>query len=188
MKLRTIFLFFVLITSLVHCGEVVMDQDPDLSLGLESIYYYKGQKFSGKMKSIHPNGTVRITTFLNGLEDGLTSDTYPNGQISAEYFYKQGKRIGTHRGWYEDGKARFQFSYIDDLADGDHWEWYESGKVFRYAKFNKGLNVGTKVWRKDGKIYSNYTYSPERLYGVVGSKLCFKLKGDETNQKTVINP
>lgn len=188
MNLKHITIFIIMFTSLLHCGEVVMDNDPEISLGLESTYFYKGQKFSGKMKSIHPNGTIRITSFLNGLEDGPTIDIFPDGQRSAEYFYKQGKRTGIHRGWYENGKARFQYSYQDDLAVGDHWEWHEDGKVYRYAKFENGINVGTKVWRKDGKIYSNYTYSPERLYGVIGSKLCFKLKGDETNKKTIINP
>jgi antitoxin component YwqK of YwqJK toxin-antitoxin module len=165
-----------------------MDNDPNLTIGLESIYFYKGQKFSGLMKSIHPNGTIRITRFKDGLEDGRMYDTFPNGNLESEYFYIEGKRVGTHQGWYENGKARFQYSYKNGLADGDHWEWHEEGPVYRYARFEKGVNVGTKVWRRDGKIYSNYTYTPERLYGVVGSKLCFKLKGDETNKKTVINP
>ncbi|MCE9500366.1 MAG: membrane-binding protein, partial [Leptospira sp.] len=98
----------------------------------------------------------------------------------------KGKRVGIHKGWYENGNPRFWYEYKDGLSDGDHWEWHEEGNPYRYGKYIKDQNVGQKVWRKDGKIFSNYVYTKEKLYGVVGSKLCFKLKGDETNKKTVI--
>ncbi|TGN17715.1 membrane-binding protein [Leptospira idonii] len=164
-----------------------MDNDPNFSIGYDSVYFYQGVPFTGIMKSVHPNGIIRVTEMKEGKEDGRTYDTYLNGQLAAEYFYRNGKSIGVHKGWYEDGKPRFEFSYDEEgLSDGDHWEWHEEGNPYRYGRFEKGNLIGQKVWRKDGKIFANYSYTSERLYGVLGSKLCFKLKGDETNQKTVI--
>ncbi len=190
MRFKNLMVLAFMMIHLLSCAEeIIMDNDPNLTIGLESVYFYKGQKFSGILKAIHPNGIVRLTNFKDGLEHGRTFDTFPNGNLAAEYFYDQGKYVGIHRAWYESGKARFRYEYNDaGQAHGDHWEWHDEGNVYRYTRYDQGITVGTKIWRKDGKIYANYTYTPERLYGVVGSKLCFKLKGDETNKKTVINP
>jgi antitoxin component YwqK of YwqJK toxin-antitoxin module len=191
MKFKIFLFSYLFVMLLSSCGgeEILQDSDPNLSIGLESVYFYKGQPFTGVLKAVHPNGIVRLTRFKDGLENGRTFDVFPNGSLSAEYFYDKGKSVDRHRGWYASGKPRFSYDYNKDgLVEGEQWDWYEEGNVYRYARFSKGINIGTKVWRKDGKIYSNYTYTPERLYGVVGAKLCFKLKGDESNKKTVINP
>ncbi len=190
MRIQLICVFCFILFSLPHCGgKIVMDNDPEITIGLESVYFYRGERFTGIMKAIHPNGIIRLTNFKDGLEDGRAFDTFPNGLLAAEYFYNKGKFVGVHRAWYESGKARFRYEYNEQgLAHGEHWEWHEEGNVFRYSRYENGVSIGTKVWRKDGKIYSNYAFTPERLYGVIGSKLCFKLKGDESNQKTVINP
>ncbi len=184
-----LFIFAILVGTTACAKTVVMDNDPELSIGLESVYFYKKQKFSGILKAVHPNGTVRLTEFKEGWEDGRAIDTFPNGNLAAEYFYRQGKFRGIHKAWYETGKARFRFEYNEKgEANGEHWEWYPEGNVYRYSRYEDGNLVGTKIWRKDGKVFANYTYTKERLYGVVGAKLCFKLKGDESNQKTVVNP
>ncbi|HMZ61193.1 MAG TPA: membrane-binding protein [Leptospiraceae bacterium] len=181
--------FFLLLLSLllIHCGpEIHMDNDPNFTLGYESVFSYKGVPYTGIMLSVHPNGVRRETEYKDGLEHGKTSNTYADGRPAAEYFFEKGKRIGIHKGWYENGKPRFWYEYKDGMAHGDHWEWHEEGIPYRYGRFENNVNIGQKVWRKDGQIYSNYIYTEQRIYGVQGSKLCFKLKGDETNTRTVV--
>lgn len=179
-------LFITILTLFVlHCSpEMHNENDPNFTLGYEGIIYYKGKLYSGLQIAEFPNGVKRVIEIKNGREEGRTYDTYSNGTLSAEYFYKNGRKVGIHRGWYEDGKPRFRYGYLDGENHGENWEWQPDGKVYSFFKYDKGKLVGQKIWRKDGQIYANTIYTPEKVYGVKGSKLCFTVKGDETGKKT----
>lgn len=179
--LNLVFLFPIIL----NCSqEIHKENDPDFTLGYEGVIYYKGNLYTGVQVAEFPNGVKRVIEVRNGKEDGRTYDTYPNGSTSAEYFYKNGKKVGTHRGWYEDGTPRFHYEYSDGENHGEHWEWQPDGKIYSLFKYNRGKIIGQKVWRKDGQIYANTIYTPEKVYGVKGSKLCFTVKGDDTGKKT----
>ncbi|HNO22339.1 MAG TPA: hypothetical protein PKK94_05135, partial [Leptospiraceae bacterium] len=58
--------FFLLLLSLllIHCGpEIHMDNDPNFTLGYESVFSYKGVPYTGIMLSVHPNGVRRETEY-----------------------------------------------------------------------------------------------------------------------------
>jgi hypothetical protein len=178
------YLFFFILLLNFCSSETHPDNDPNFTLGENEIWYYKDKLYTGYQVAEYPNGVKRQSEFKEGLQDGLTFDVHPSGQIMAEYPYKAGKKVGVHKGWYDDGKPRFWFEYKDGLNHGEHWEWLPTGKIYRYGRYDNDRIIGEKVWRKDGLIYSNYIYTPKKLYGVVGSKLCFTVKGDDTKKKT----
>jgi len=184
LMLRCSFIFFILL--FINCSpEEYPENDPNFTLGYEGVVSYKGKIFSGFQIASYPNGLKRKIEIKNGLQDGRTFDIYPNGVLASEYFYKEGKKVGIHRGWYESGHPRFYYEYNSAGENhGDHWEWQDNGHVYRISKFENGRLIGEKIWRKDGQIYSNYIYTPEKLYGVKGSKLCLTVKGDDTKKKT----
>jgi hypothetical protein len=146
---------------------------------------YKGEIFTGFQVTSFPYGVTRTAEFKNGLQDGRTFDIHQNGQLMSEYFYSNGKKVGIHKGWYESGKPRFWYEYNSNGEnDKEHWEWLEDGRVYSISKYDNGKLIGQKIWRRDGLVYANTIYTPEKVYGVKGSKLCLTVKGDDTKKKT----
>ncbi len=153
----------------------------DQNLSYEGVFLvYKKEKFTGLLVTeFEVNGVLRKTPYVNGILEGKEEEIFPNGQIASERFYKEGRRVGVHRGWFENGQIRFQYEYEDGLMHGSLWEWNPKGELYSYAKMNKGEEVGRKVWREDGQIYANYVFRNGRTIGLPGAKLCRQVKGDE---------
>ena len=178
-------LFLFLLFNLYCSPPSYLENDPNFTYGLESILSYKGEIFTGFQVTPFPNGITRTAEFKNGLQDGRTFDIHQNGQLMSEYFYSAGKKVGIHKGWYPGGNPRFWFEYNDKgESNRDHWEWQENGNVYSIFSYDNGKLIGQKVWRKDGLVYANTIYTTEKVYGVVGSKLCLTVKGDDSKKKT----
>ncbi len=178
-------LFLFLLYNLYCSPPSYLENDPNFSYGLESVLSYKGEIFTGFQVTSFPYGVTRTAEFKNGLQDGRTFDIHQNGQLMSEYFYSNGKKVGIHKGWYESGKPRFWYEYNSNGEnDKEHWEWLEDGRVYSISKYDNGKLIGQKIWRRDGLVYANTIYTPEKVYGVKGSKLCLTVKGDDTKKKT----
>lgn len=158
----------------------VDEHDPQIKI-VEGKYYFRDQPFSGILVSNLMTGTRLKIPYLNGMRDGVMQEWFANGQLAAERPYQADIKIDKHRGWYENGALRFEYNFSAGEHDGDFWEWYESGQVYRYKKYDKGREIGLKVWRKNGRIYLNYVAFKGQNYGLLGGRLCITVKGEETD-------
>ncbi len=172
--------FLIVILFCIRCGKIeIAATDPGIEYDGATLIYKK-EKFSGYLVTeFEANGVLRKTPYLGGILEGKEVEIFPNGQIASERFYKEGKRVGVHKGWFENGQIRFQYEYEDGLMHGSLWEWNKKGELYSYAKMNKGEEIGRKVWREDGQIYANYVFRNGRTVGLPGAKLCRQIKGDE---------
>ena len=110
--------------------------------GEQTIYYYKNQKYSGKIIERSNIASTRILTyyvthgladsllghykngvferkfyFKNGLEDGRFEMRYINDKLYVEQHYKQGKPHGSFKRWNDSGKLLMHKSYINGIID-----------------------------------------------------------------------
>ena len=69
---------------------------------------------------------------------------------------------------------------------GKHIQWYDSGQIYSEINYLNGKPFGsTKVWRKDGKLRSNFVIRENgRRYGLAGIKRCTKID----TEKQIIEP
>lgn len=75
--------------------------------------------------------------------------------------YKDGKKEGLSRNWYENGQLYNERNYKDGERDGLETDWYDSGILQSKQKFKDGRRVGTfrGWWESNGKLQYEYEYS-----------------------------
>ncbi|MDF3818740.1 hypothetical protein P3G55_02450 [Leptospira sp. 96542] len=167
-------------------NKTVNSDDPDIVF-LDETVFYMGKPFTGKLvDGKDPFSIKRITPFVGGKIDGIEKDIHPNGRLSAERKFSDGKRVGLHRGWYPNGNLRFEASYaLSGKLHGKQKEWYESGKPYTYTEIKDGEEVGKKIWREDGQLYANYVFKDGRIFGLTGGKLCNQIRGNQNGETNV---
>lgn len=104
---------------------------------------------------------------------------FKDGGIKKKQFYMFGKPIGTHFEYYKSGKLMKKIDFRNGLHHGEYIEWYESGQVYIYRNYKDGHLTGHKMWRPNGRIYSNYVYKKGKRLGISGGKLCFTTKDSQ---------
>ena len=144
--------------------------------------YYYGNRFSGHVYDLYPNGDTSITTaYYDGREEGWQQQWYSSGEKMEERFYAQGKKQGRHRAWWPDGQPKFIYNFEGDLHEGEAKEWYSNGQPYRDFHYHSGQEDGRQqMWWPDGRLRANYVVKDGEQYGLIGRKLC-KNPVNETN-------
>jgi antitoxin component YwqK of YwqJK toxin-antitoxin module len=84
---------------------------------------------------------------------------YNNGQLSAEYNYKEGKRDGISCGWYPSGQLLSECNYKEGKRDGICREWYASGQLEFERNYKEGKRDGIRRrWYANGQLLSECNY------------------------------
>ena len=97
----------------------------------------------------------RIEYWLAGEMVG-TKTFRKDGEIGEEHF-KDGKRHGLLRCWYENGKLRFVSPFKDGESHGMIQRWYRNGaKWIEVSRKNGKLHGPMKEWSKAGNIKDGY--------------------------------
>jgi len=146
---------------------------------------YQGKPYTGKTISFHPGGQKATEeSFRNGRRDGVLRRWFDTGLLAFESNYKMGKRYGRTSSWWINGNLRSQRNYIDDRAEGFAWEWYRDGNKFKKYHFTMGQPSGLQQgWRTNGKLFSNFEFRNGRAYGLRKAKLCINLE----DEKLILN-
>jgi antitoxin component YwqK of YwqJK toxin-antitoxin module len=126
----------------------------------------KNQKFSNDIRD--PKNGVRNWYYEN--EDG--NYKHKNNKLAAIEVFKNGKRDGEWKEYYENGNLKWLKHFNNDKEDGEWREFYESGKLKKKINFKDGKvhgecisyyesgEIETSSFYKDGfrfHIYSYYT-------------------------------
>ena len=101
--------------------------------------------------------------------------------------YRQGKKIGIHKGYYENGNPKFEYHFIQGEHHGIAKEWYENGQDYKFFHYNMGYEEGSqKAWWENGVIRANYVVKNGRRYGLIGLKLCMNPENSVKNLNSKI--
>jgi antitoxin component YwqK of YwqJK toxin-antitoxin module len=83
---------------------------------------------------------------------------HKNGQLAAEFFYKNGKREGLARTWHENGQQKSEQPYRNDRMHGRARCWWPNGKVVTDETFKDGVREGLyQDWNEDGVLTTKGT-------------------------------
>ena len=136
--------------------------------------FYNDIKYSGFVYTLYnAKDTMQIAGFLNGVEEGVQKKWYLNKQIASERFYRAGKKIGKHLGYWENGQPQFEFYFENGEYHGIAKEWYQNGQAYRSFHYEHGYEQGSqKMWWENGIIRANYVVKNGRRYGLIGLKIC----------------
>jgi antitoxin component YwqK of YwqJK toxin-antitoxin module len=105
--------------------------------------------------------------FVNGLKEGK-SYTYYNkgGKLDSELFYKNGKKDGIQKYFYESGNLKRLRKYKNGIQISETY-FYESGEKAGEAKFSNSTKMIGKILYKNGNIKSKFNINMKNDSGKV---------------------
>jgi antitoxin component YwqK of YwqJK toxin-antitoxin module len=115
----------------------------------------------------HPDGTPKLVRYYE--QDGNIRDLvreiqyYPNHQKFYEGEFKNNKKHGDWKVWYQNGNVWSEGSYKEGLDEGDRTGYYEDGKVHFKGQYSKGKMTGTwSFYDESGKLVKEIDYDKQQ--------------------------
>lgn len=181
------FLFMFLLVVLVSCGDATVDADkqpittlkqPNCNeiewvydtIGLDELFFKGWIKEKIEQGQIPHTGTIiecdnitdkvrHLINYKDGKRDGVQKRWYDNGQLWIEMNYKDGKGNGLMRSWYENGQLLYKAYQKYGKLDGKEKWWYENGQLNAENNYKDGKIRGqAKVWHENGKLHNVINY------------------------------
>lgn len=135
----------------------------------------------GLITWFHPNGNIsRITTFVNGKEQGQSFRYYPNNAKEEDRYYENGKMEGRWFTYNEQGDTIKIKNYENDSLHGPYFLYnaghslklksnYKHGKLDgEYVLYESADILDCKGAYKDGKMQGTWEYF--HLNGKIASR------------------
>jgi antitoxin component YwqK of YwqJK toxin-antitoxin module len=142
------YLFVFLLLGLVSCGDASSNASENVKPKLKEYSIYE---------ITIPNDTMAFFKYDMKPVTGFVREWYLNGgQVKSECNYKDGKRDGAKRFWYEDGQLKSECNYKDGKRDGAEKGWYEDGQLKSECNYKDGKWDLWKGWNEDGQLQFNY--------------------------------
>jgi len=116
-------------------------------------------------------GTTTVSTYINGVKNGLEIKYYPNGDVFSKVNYVNGKMDGVY---YRDGAiytSSKKITYKNGILDGPYESEHRPHKNYRYEMsltFVNGKKEGiAKKFSSRGTLMAEYYYENDLLEGEV---------------------
>jgi antitoxin component YwqK of YwqJK toxin-antitoxin module len=120
--------------------------------------------------------TLTIANYLNGLNHGIWTKFYSNGNKQEKREFNLGKKINAFSQWWDNGHKKLEYFFVNDEYEGICREWNSSGLLTKAMTYNNGHEDGSQKWWYDsGKIKANYIIHDGRRYGLLGTKNCINI-------------
>jgi antitoxin component YwqK of YwqJK toxin-antitoxin module len=89
---------------------------------------YQGELFTGEVVERSPQGQIiALTTYVKGMEDGLSAEWYPTGERKAEGSARYGTAVGVHEEWHRNGNPATRVEFDDQGKMLSRQRWAEDG-------------------------------------------------------------
>lgn len=103
-----------------------------------ALVVHNGVPFTGEVVEKAPNGEiVAVTSYVNGREDGPSTEWYPSGQLKARGVARFGHAIGMHQVWHPNGQLAAETEFDDQGLQLSNREWDEAGNVIAEATYRR---------------------------------------------------
>lgn len=141
------FIFFSAET-VVNSSELFCSNENEIVVCMDK----KLKPFSGKAVAKNNNGFVRsITSYKNGLIDGVSKIYYDNGQLKEENTYRKGKAEGVSRGYYENGQLLGEIHNKNGELSGKIKMYYDDGSVLIDGMVEDGEMTYASCYSQEGE-------------------------------------
>lgn len=177
-------IYLIVVVVILNACDSAISQVTKLTIGdvgLElknGVLEYNHTPFNGALTGYDSvNKTYSEVEYVDGKKHGEERKIYDNKVIAEIRFYKNGYKVGTHKGWYNDGNVKFEYHYNDrGMYNGSFKEWYTNGQPLKSFNFKNGKEDGSqKMWLSNGNIRANYVVKNGERYGLVGLKKCYTI-------------
>ena len=180
-------IYILLCVSLLSCQDkvggqlILLSENKQLSTQ-NGVLIYNNTPFSGAVKTFDEvNQTNNITNYTEGKRDGEERKMFKNDSLAEYRFYKNGRKVGIHKSWFENGQQKFEYPYSQNgVYHGTLKEWYSNGQQVKEFNYVDGKESGTqKMWLSNGNIRANYTVVNGERFGLIGLKKCYSVKTND---------
>lgn len=108
----------------------------------------------------HPDEGVRCN--LRGQAfTGVAFKPGPNGQVRAEWTFRDGLQWGPQRTWYESGQLVSAAYAVAGFAHGVIRHWWPDGEKSAVEYVQYGVTLRAKDWDRQGRVVRDYTVESE---------------------------
>ncbi len=124
----------------------------------------KDGKRHGTWTNYYANGIVRdITTYQNGLKEGIAITIDARGDLTSKAYYHQGKLEGEYLN-YDGRRITEKRFYNNGLLEGTLTKYYRNGKVMEESPYKNGVRHGLSKWYdQQGNLTIQYEYDNGEL-------------------------
>ena len=131
---------------------------------------YNMGKLDGEQKKYGFAQNTRVLksslSYKNGVYDGLNTEFTETGLVRNQTQYKEGKKHGTSRWYYNNGKMAMLQTYSNDMLNGPQKIYNQQGNVT--SEGDNQNNQKSGVWTEyydNGKIKSQGAYTADKQTG-----------------------
>lgn len=89
--------------------------EDDLDFDEDLIFTYQGKRFTGIGYETSPDGGLSEVMYVDGMQDGVGRDLYPDGSVKYECHYKANLRHGTIREYSPDHRLTLEAVFGYDI-------------------------------------------------------------------------
>ena len=152
----------------------------------KTIIIYKGtgtkENLIKKLKYYDNENIKSSTEWNHGIEDGLYTYWYNDGQKEQEGTYKGGEKDGKWTKWYNDGQKQSEETLKNKKEDGLWTYWHKNGHKKSEKKYSDGKGQGLwTYWDKNGQKKKETSYEDGNLV----DEWTFVLEYHENGEKKV---
>ena len=91
-------------------------------------------------------------TYKDDKRNGLIKEYYQNGQLKGEGSFKDDKRNGLIKGYHENGIIGAEVNFKDDKQDGIERAYYPNGEIQYIHTYKNGKLIHRKDYDEKGKL------------------------------------
>lgn len=166
-------------------SKIIVDKSKTILKRDVGLVYYNDSLFTGTVVTYYPNKIkAESIDYKNGKRDGNYKKWFNSGLLSYHTIYKNGKQHGTTKTWWINGNLRSEANHSNGVVEGVQKQWYKSGEKFKELNIVNGQEEGMqRTWRKNGKLYNNYEAKNGRIFGLKRANLCYELKEEDVQYK-----
>jgi|TARA_B110000908_G_C10195831_1_gene422827 antitoxin component YwqK of YwqJK toxin-antitoxin module len=119
--------------------------------GVHNFYKHEYDKYGIRVIGIlKERESYGMENYINGKRDGLCVYFYRNGRKSREVYYKNDRRTGIIKDWYDNGQLNY---HRDEPTDFIFEDYYYDGQVRQECFYDEDKNIYImKCYYKSGKL------------------------------------
>jgi antitoxin component YwqK of YwqJK toxin-antitoxin module len=146
--------FYVLPTG-IYVGPYAEWYDPYKEQKRSLTCFGLNGKEDGLSMEWFPDGSFATEkNYANGVLNGMYRTYYPSGALNEEYTYLKGKRSSIAKTFYEEGRLKSNATYINGKKYGAENDYYPSGVLLQEKFYDGDEWTGVTVYyHKDGDKY-----------------------------------
>jgi len=126
---------------------------------------------NGVMKSYYPNGKLsRECVYNDGKKTGPDIEYFDNGQVESLDTASYGISDGLYKEYYKNGKTKSVYKYKIDNANGICSEFDENGMLKMEKAYDVGVSDGPAKYYENGKLVKTMIYRDGTLISYKNEK------------------